>query len=194
MNFDPLYAFIFAGLFSPGPNVILLISSGARFGARATWPHIAGVALGVGIIGAITGFGIGAILISNPQVSFVLKCLAFIWILWMAIQLWKAGIASDQQQHERPFKFLEAVLFQWINPKIWAVAIAATAGYSIGLPADKEAIRLGLAFTSINIFVCIFWTYFGDTIARILKTDNAWLFFKRTMAILLGLSAAMVFV
>ena len=47
---DPLYAFVFAGLFSPGPNVILLTASGARFGFRATLPHVFGVAVGVGVI------------------------------------------------------------------------------------------------------------------------------------------------
>ena len=82
--FDPVYAFIFAGLFSPGPNVILLLTSGARFGARETWPHIIGVAIGVGIIGACVRFGIEALLIAHPELAFLLKCIAALWILWMA--------------------------------------------------------------------------------------------------------------
>jgi len=67
MGIEPLYWFVFVGLFSPGPNVILLSTSGARFGARATWPHIAGVVIGVGIIGGDqydfigAAFGLGRI-------------------------------------------------------------------------------------------------------------------------------------
>ena len=57
MAIDPLFVFVFAGLFSPGPNVILLTTSGARFGFRRTLPHLAGVVLGVGITAALTGAG-----------------------------------------------------------------------------------------------------------------------------------------
>ena len=66
MGFDPLYAFVFAGLFSPGPNVILLTASGARFGFKPTIPHVLGVAAGVGIIAALTGLGVGALLSARP--------------------------------------------------------------------------------------------------------------------------------
>ena len=59
---DPLYGFVFFGLFSPGPNVILLTSSGARFGVRRTLPHLFGVVLGVGITAGLTGLGIAALL------------------------------------------------------------------------------------------------------------------------------------
>ena len=50
-----LIGFVFLGLFSPGPNVILLTTSGARFGFLATLPHLLGVALGVGFIAFFTG-------------------------------------------------------------------------------------------------------------------------------------------
>ena len=58
-----LQLFIFAGLFSPGPNVVLLIASGARFGLRATLPHLFGIVAGVGVIGGIVGMGLGGLLI-----------------------------------------------------------------------------------------------------------------------------------
>lgn len=193
MNIDPIYFFIFAGLFSPGPNVILLLASGARFGARATWPHIAGVALGVGIIGALVGFGVGTILLANPDVAFVLKCIAALWILWMACVLWMKPGGIGKGASDTPFTFVQAVLFQWVNPKIWAVTIAASAGYPIGLTAEQEALRLAMGFSGLNLFVCIFWTYFGTTVSRFLKTDAAWVMFRRIMAIFLGLSALLVF-
>lgn len=191
--FDPVYAFIFVGLFSPGPNVILLLASGARFGARATWPHILGIAVGVGIIGACVGFGIGALLIAHPELAFILKCIAALWILWMAWSLYriKGGLKSDST--DKPFTFTQAVFFQWVNPKIWAVAVAASTGYPLGLPAESEALRLAAGFTVINFFVCTFWTYFGEGISRFLKTDRAWLIFRRIMAMFLALSALLIF-
>jgi threonine/homoserine/homoserine lactone efflux protein len=87
---DPIYAFVFLGLFSPGPNVILLTASGARFGFQRTLPHLAGVVLGVGIIAGLTAFGLGAILIAMPQLTLALKGIAAVWILWMAWRLWSS--------------------------------------------------------------------------------------------------------
>lgn len=84
---DPLYAFVFLGLFSPGPNVILLTASGARFGFRATLPHVAGVVIGVGIVAGMTGLGIGAILVAQPTLQYALKIAAAAWIAWMAVAL-----------------------------------------------------------------------------------------------------------
>lgn len=193
MTIDPLYVFVFAGLFSPGPNVILLLASGARFGARATWAHILGVAAGVGIIGAFVGFGVGAILLAKPEIALVLKLIAALWILYMAWGLWAKSGRLNKAATDKPFTFIQAVLFQWVNPKIWAVAVAASAGYAIGLPPEKEALRLAVAFSGINLFVCTFWTYTGAAIARFLNTDKAWKLFHKSMAVLLALSALMIF-
>lgn len=193
MSFDPLYAFVFAGLFSPGPNVILLTASGARFGFRRTVPHILGVAAGVGVTSGLTGLGLGAVLQARPGLELALKLVAAGWILWMAWQLFTADRRPEAKERDRPFTFIEAVLFQWVNPKVWAVALAAASGYSIGLPPGQEALRLASAFSGINLFVCLFWTFAGSLLAYLLTHPAAWRVFLRVMAGLLALSAVMVF-
>ena len=191
---DPLYIFVFLGLFSPGPNVILLTTSGARFGFRATLPHIVGVALGVGITAGLTGFGIGAILAGQPVLRAVLAGLAAGWIGWMAVQLWRARPAAAATGDEAPWGVLRAVLFQWVNPKVWAVTLAAASGYGLGLTPWEEAQRLALAFSGINLFVCLFWAFAGSLLSTLLNDDRAWTIFTRVMATGLAVSAVMVFV
>lgn len=193
MSFDPLYAFVFFGLFSPGPNVILLTASGVRFGFKRTLPHVFGVAIGVGIIAGLTGLGIGAILAARPGLELVLKIAAAGWILWMAWKLFSATTRPRAKERDRPFTFVEAVLFQWVNPKIWAVALAASSGYSIGLDPLPEAVRLGTAFSGINLFVCLFWSFAGSLLAYLLSAPAVWKTFMRIMAALLAFSAVMVF-
>lgn len=193
MNFDPLYFFVFAGLFSPGPNVILLTASGARFGFRATVPHILGVAAGVGITSGLTGAGIGALLLSMPALTFALKLIAAAWIVWMAWSLFTATRNNRNPTRDKPFTFLEAVLFQWVNPKVWAVALAASSAYPGGLPPLQEALRLATAFSGINFFVCMFWTAAGTLLAILLSSENAWRIFMTGMAAALAVSAIMVF-
>ncbi len=193
MILDPLYAFVFAGLFSPGPNIILLTASGARFGFRATLPHVLGVAAGVGITSGLTAFGMGALLLAMPTLTLILKIAAALWILWMAYKLATAAKANQQIAGDKPWLFGQAVLFQWVNPKVWAIALAASIGYTAGLPPLQEAARLASAFSGINLFVCLFWTFAGSLLAYLLTSDSAWRIFNGFMAVLLAASAVMVF-
>ncbi|MEX3017409.1 LysE family translocator [Gymnodinialimonas hymeniacidonis] len=190
---DPLFLFVFAGLFSPGPNVILLTASGARFGFVPTLPHVIGVALGVGIIAALTGLGIGALLASYPALELILKVIAAAWIVWMGVILWRSSAAGQTDTADRPWSTLKAVLFQWMNPKIWAVAIAAASGFPGGLSPMGEALRLGLTFSTLNLGVCLFWSFAGFLLSLLLTTPKAWTVFARIMAVGLLASAVMVF-
>ncbi len=191
-EFLPLIGFVFFGLFSPGPNVILLTASGARFGFRPTLPHVLGVALGVGIIAGITGFGIGALIASMPALETILKVIACLWILWMSYKLWHAK-PSEGKTGDRPFTFIEAVLFQWVNPKIWAVALSATA-YVATHPPSTQALALAMAFSGINLCVCLFWTYAGTLLSYLLTNETAWTVFLRIMAVGLFVFSLLVFI
>ena len=193
MGFDPLYAFVFAGLFSPGPNVILLTASGVRFGLKRTLPHVAGVVLGVGVVAGLTGLGVGALLAARPGLEFGLKLAAAGWILYMAWSLWRSTNAAKTSARDRPWTALQAAMFQWVNPKIWAVALAASSGFALGLPPLQEALRLATAFSGLNLIVCLFWSAAGSLLAWLLSSPAAWRALMRLMAVLLALSAIMVF-
>jgi len=179
----PLIGFVFFGLFSPGPNVILITTSGARFGFQRTLPHITGVALGVGIIAAVTGIGIGALIAAHPALGGVLKVIAGLWILWMAYNLWRADLAKKRET-DKPFTFLQAVLFQWVNPKVWAVALSATA-YVATLAPVQQAMTLATTFSTLNLGVCIFWATAGSLLSYLLMNATAWRVFMRIMALAL---------
>ena len=187
-NQDAIYlmmTYVFVGLFSPGPNVVLLTASGARFGFKATVPHILGVALGVGIIAGLTGLGIGVLILTVPWLIFGLKIVAALWILWMAWGLWQARPVTKRKTGIRPFTFVEAVLFQAVNPKIWIVALAA-AIYVSDFRPSQQAMYLAAAFSGINLFVCLFWTWAGSLLSLLLNTPRAWQIFMRIMAVALA--------
>ncbi len=185
-----LVGFVFFGLFSPGPNVILLTTSGARFGFTATVPHIFGVALGVGVTAGVTGLGVGTLLLAAPRLTLALKIIACLWILTMAWRLWTSD-PTTSETGDRPFTFIEAVLFQWVNPKVWAVALSATA-YVTDLPPTEQALTLAATFSALNLGVCLFWTGTGSGLRYLLTNPAAWRIFMRTMA--LGLAAFSVLV
>ncbi len=190
---DPFLVFVFLGLFSPGPNVILLTTSGAKFGFRRTLPHLLGVVIGVGVIAGLTAFGLGLTLLAMPTLTFALKICAALWILWMAWGLWNSKPIGAQSA-ERPMTFLQAVLFQWVNPKIWTVALITISVYPGGLTPLGEAARLASAFSGINFFVCIFWTCAGSLLTYLLTSEIAWYNFMRLMALALAAFSIMIFI
>lgn len=196
MFLDPvLYGFVFLGLFSPGPNVIMLTASAVRFGFVRTVPHLFGVVLGVGITAGVTALGVGAAVTATPWLNMALRIAAAAFIAWMAWGLWQASARPRAAHHpdDRPLSLFGAVLFQWINPKVWAVAFAASAGYSAGMSPAFEALRLGMAFSLTNLGVCLFWTAAGSLLAALLASPAVWKVFLRAMAVLLALTVLLVF-
>jgi len=190
----PLLAFVFAGLFSPGPNIVMLTASGARFGFRRTLPHLLGVPVGVGILAALCGLGVGASLMAVPSLKRGFQILAATWILWLAYKTACAARAGRASDTDKPFTFIQAITFQVVNPKVWAVAIAAAAGFGIGLSPGLEALRLGLTFLVLNTFVCLFWTSAGHLLSKLLRSDKAWRLFMTTMAIIMAATVVLIFI
>ena len=189
----PLLAFVFAGLFSPGPNVVMLTASGARFGFRATLPHLLGVPLGTGLLAASSALGLNAILLAAPALKLTFQVAAALWILWLAWRTAQAARAGRAKDRARPFTFVEAVLFQAVNPKIWAITLAASAGFGIGLPPHIEAFRLFVVFAGINLFVCLFWTTVGHFLAGFLQSERVWRLFMTVMSVAMASTVVLIF-
>src|SRR6202012_4802181 len=70
--------------FPPGPNNIMLLSSGLTYGFRRTVPHIAGVAIGFSFMVAAVGFGLGAILFAYPVLQTILKFAGAAYLIYLA--------------------------------------------------------------------------------------------------------------
>lgn len=189
----PLIIFALVGLFSPGPNVVMLTASGARFGFRATLPHLLGVPIGTGLIAAASALGLSAILLAAPNLKLAFQILAALWILWLAYKTAQAGRAGKAEDRGRPFRFHEAILFQAINPKVWAITLAASAGFGIGLSAQLEALRLLIVFSAVNLGVCLFWTTIGHLLSGFLNSERVWRGFMTTMAIVMAATVILIF-
>lgn len=190
----PAVLFIFAGLFSPGPNVVMLTASGARFGFRATIPHLLGVPIGTGLIAAASALGVASALLAAPSLKLVFQIGAASWILWLAWKTAQAGRAGRSEDAGKPFTFFQAVVFQVINPKVWAVALAASAGFGIGLPPLAEAVRLFVLFCILNLSVCLFWTTAGHLLSGLLQSDRVWRAFMLIMAGLMAATVVLIFI
>ena len=128
-----------------------------------------------------------------PIVETFLKFIAVGWILYMAYELWNTSVISTAN-HVRPMNFIEAVLFQWLNPKVWAGAFAAASAHSSSPNMFGEAQRLVNVFSAVNLAVCLFWTSTGTLLRYLLTTRTAWMLFTRSVATALAGFSIMIFV
>lgn len=180
--------FIFTAAITPGPNNILLMSSGAVFGFKPTIPHVLGVALGFNFLLFFVVLGFGKIFQTYPHIFTITKYLGIAWLLWMSLKYFKtalkayrlnsAGENSSEQskakgQKMRPFRFHEAVLFQLINPKAIIMMMAATAAYSgvaTNLPL-RLMLLVGISLIS-GLISSTSWAYAGAGINRLLTNPK----------------------
>ncbi len=118
-------AFAIAGSFTPGPNNAMLLASGVNYGFQRTVPHIAGVTIGYGVMFAAVGLGVGRFIVENPTLHGALKIASAVYLVWLAWRIATAEGEPAEASASRPMTFLQAALFQWINPKGVAMALAA---------------------------------------------------------------------
>ncbi|MFQ3184062.1 MAG: threonine/homoserine/homoserine lactone efflux protein [Alteromonas macleodii] len=108
-----------------------------------------------------------------------------VWKLWHAKQ-------ARAYNTDRPFTFIQAILFQWLNPKIWAVATSASVMIA-DLPPMVQATTLAITFSATNLCVCLFWTYAGSLLKNILVDAFKWRVFMRLTAVALATFSGLVF-
>ncbi|CAM3735327.1 LysE family translocator [Parendozoicomonas haliclonae] len=170
---------------TPGPNNMMLTASGALFGYRRTLPHMLGICLGMFTLILATAAGLGLLFSRFPMIQEGLKWLASAYLLYLA---WRIASAPAPSQHEetseRPMNVLEAASFQYVNPKAWAMAIAAIGTFSLsGGDYWLSALMISSVFMVIG-FPCIsIWAGFGTLIGRWLSTDRQWRLFNLSMGI-----------
>jgi threonine/homoserine/homoserine lactone efflux protein len=87
MSPDALAAFALfaaAGSITPGPNNLMLLASGARFGVRRTLPHMA--VIGLGFVALLTA--VGAYLPADPLPALPAAVAVFGLVTAAAVSVW----------------------------------------------------------------------------------------------------------
>jgi threonine/homoserine/homoserine lactone efflux protein len=197
----PLAAMIFVTSITPGPNNLMLMLAGTRFGFVRTLPHLAGVSLGGALVICLTYAGLGAVMLRHPRVVDAMSVACAAYLLWLASRLWKpskpspaSGAGSGRPAAEpRPMRFREAVLFQFVNPKVWTMGLAAAsiAGRFTFPPAESLAV-VGLVAIGINSPCIALWAACGRVMRRQLEHAATRRWFDGTMALLILATAAWI--
>lgn len=152
----------------------MTLHSGARYGIPRTLPLILGIQFGFALMLGIIAFGSVAILSQVENAANTLRVICFVYLLYLAWRIASApapDLNSPEQNGNRPIGALEAALFQWVNPKAWAVAVAAVGTYSFLFTGTTNTI-LGFTgtFLLFGLPSSFLWATGGKLIGGILKS------------------------
>ena len=182
-----LAAFALVSSITPGPNNLMLMASGANFGFRRTVPHMLGIGIGFGVMILLVGLGLVRIFDAFPVAHLVLSVIGVTYLLWLAWKIANAGAPDAARKTARPFSFVQAALFQWVNPKAWQMALTAITLYA----PDRTAVAIlwvALVFALINLPSVSVWTVMGQQMRRVRSLPARLRAFNWSMAGLLVLS------
>jgi threonine/homoserine/homoserine lactone efflux protein len=185
---DLLIAFImFATVmyFTPGPNNVMLLSSGLTYGFRRTLPHVAGITIGVAFMIAAVGLGLGSVFIAWPVLQTILKYAGIAYLVYLAAAIAMSGPVSAQDNRRGPMTFWGAAMFQWINVKGWVMVIGTITAYAaIARFPWNIAIQVAVSLL-IGTAACSAWALFGSALRPLLTLPGAVRAFNIVMALLL---------
>jgi threonine/homoserine/homoserine lactone efflux protein len=197
MSQSLLYAFIIFALvmfFTPGPNNIMLLSSGLTYGFRRTIPHIAGITIGFAFMVGAVGLGLGTVFLAYPILQTILKYAGAAYLIYLAAAIACSGPARPGDERARgPMTFWGAAMFQWINAKGWVIVIGTITAYAAIARFPINIAIQTLISLLVGTLSTVVWALFGTALRPVLTSGRLVRAFNILMAILLLASLYPVF-
>nr|WP_315491020.1 LysE family translocator [uncultured Rhodoferax sp.] len=164
----PLMTYCFVMSSTPGPNNVMLATSGALFGYRRALPQIFGTNSGVAVQTFITCLGLGSLFVAFPVLHQILRVTGALYLVFLAWKL--SASALGEARETKPLSFAQAALFQAVNPKSWVKSITlASVFMPVGLSAPVGALLVAVVGLVIGFPTASMWALFGVAIRRLLN-------------------------
>jgi threonine/homoserine/homoserine lactone efflux protein len=198
MSHSLLLAFVMFAVvmfFTPGPNNIMLLSSGLTYGFRRTVPHIAGITVGFAFMVGAVGLGLGTVFIAYPILQTILKYAGVAYLIYLAahIAMSEPPKAGEDNGGRGPMTFWGAAMFQWVNAKGWVMVIGTITAYAAIAAFPVNIVIQVVISLILGAVSCTTWALFGTALRPILTSPKAVRAFNIVMALLLLASLYPVF-
>ncbi|MCK8044200.1 LysE family translocator [Shewanella sp. 1CM18E] len=181
--------FAFSSGITPGPNNIMLMSSGVNFGIKRSLPHLLGICIGFPTMVLAIGLGLSAVFQAYPILHSIIKYVGIAYLLYLAWLIASSSAKMNGKDTASPLSFIQAAAFQWVNPKAWIMGIGAIATFTtMNQALAPQVLTIALVFFFVALPSAFVWLGFGVALKRLLKNQRQQKVFNVTMALLLVLS------
>ncbi len=164
---------------SPGPGVVLTLTSSLKFGIIKTIPAIIGISFGMFILAVIAGSGLGLLIATNDKVYSALKILGALYLVYLSMKLLlsmnkKYQLDTETITYQPKKLFIEGFLITMANPKPIIFFIALFPQFM-----NKENFILLFFIYSLSFcgLILIIHTLYGS-IAHIIRNQTSTNYFR----------------
>lgn len=195
MEYLAIVAFAITTCVTPGPNNAMIMASGLNYGIRRSMPHYTGIVFGFPLMVLAVGMGIAQVFEVYPVLHLVLKIVGAAYLCYLAYKIASAPVSQNNSSEGRPFSFLQAAAFQWVNPKAWVLAVGATVTYTtLGEGYLVQVLTICLIFLFCGAPCIMLWLWGGASLKTLMRTPLYVRLFNGSMAVLLIGSLIPVFI
>ncbi|MBS0579087.1 MAG: LysE family translocator [Proteobacteria bacterium] len=194
LNPLPFMTYAFAMSITPGPNNVMLTASGATFGFRRTLPHLLGVVFGFVVQLLAVCLGLSVLFTRWPALQTALSWAGAAYLVYLGARMLRSAGAQAEGE-SRPVRFLEAAMFQFLNPKAWVMSITSAALFlpqELGLFARSA--YMALVMEGVGVPCMAAWALFGSSLKNFLAAPRARVVFNGFMAVTLAGTALVMVV
>lgn len=158
MEAGPLLSFALASLLielTPGPNMTWLALVAAGEGRRRGYAAVAGVALGLALLGLAAAFGVAGLLQRSTLAYEILRWAGGLFLLYLALDGWRGDgdMVRTADGSGRTY-FARGVVTNMLNPKAALFYVAALPTFlDPGRPLLGQTLTLSIVYVSVATIV-----------------------------------------
>ncbi|MGF1723181.1 LysE family translocator [Photobacterium nomapromontoriensis] len=181
-----MFLFAISTTITPGPNNIIIATSGVNFGILRSFPLLLGICVGFSTMVFLISLGFGEVLLRYSELYLAIKIVGVFYLVYLAWQIVRSKHCGLDAVSTKPLSFWHGFFFQWVNAKAWIVATSAIAAFTtLDSLFISSSITLSLVFL-VTALPCVgVWLLFGTAIHRFLNKEVHLSLFNYLMAILL---------
>ena len=170
LNFYPFITYVFVTTFTPGPNNILSMSNGLRYGYRRILGFLAGITTGFFVVMLVSGLLNVALVSVMPSLRIWLNLLGAAYMLYLAAHIAFSTSKPDGPQPQSLNTFRAGFALQFVNLK--GILYGVTVFSLFITPAFQNPIVVGLFAPLLAIvgFAAVSsWALGGNLFRRFLQ-------------------------
>jgi threonine/homoserine/homoserine lactone efflux protein len=158
-------------------------------GWRAGFATVAGVALGLAVIGLIAALGVAAIIQSSDTLYDILRWAGVFYLLWLAYEGWWGGAAQDEAPTDSGY-FLRGLVTNLLNPKAAVFYVAVLPKFvDTAMPVVTQTLNLSGVYVAIATLIHCAIVLMAGTLRPLLTDPALERHVRRVLSLLLALVA-----
>jgi threonine/homoserine/homoserine lactone efflux protein len=162
----------------------LAVSRGRRAGLAA----VAGVALGLALLGMLAALGLQALILASPWLYQSIRAVGFLYLLWLAWETWQST-SVEANEGESLDSFKKGLFTNLLNPKagVFYISILPTFVDPAEANIATQSIMLASLYVAVATLIHVLIVLFADAAGRNLSSAKRIIYIRRSLAI--GLAA-----